>query len=397
MQAVEVRIPGEYWDSFIYNDRLYLFSLNGDILVYRWDQLIQSFPIKDDWRPLFWQFLSRSRAWYAPELQKILESPKIRQGISLLIDSMTAVPHTVGETGLRSALVDVAASPAHPHTDVEAFYNTLYLSSSKGVHAASLSTKLNNRFSISTDIPAFRVACSLGSMAVAAGSEGMFEQVLAPRGQWQTRSEPAQLSSKPCVACSWASFDVIATSGPRSDGYVAAFAKPSRTRRDEAIVRDARELVGVVDAAELFPSSSGLLFGEQDLLILASPSTLLIDSWNPYLRRDNYGADVGSSLSGQRQLQVSSLTDDAIDGAATVFGITVEMDSSLIVIGVDGTIRDFGEPVNWRCFQRSKRYFNQLHVTHGDHIRVYAFVDDYFMPSELRGPAVRRPSTQPGD
>src|SRR5262249_59810868 len=95
MQAVELRIPGEYWDSLIYNDRLYLFTLAGDILAYRWDQLIQSLAIEQNLRPLFWQFLARGRAWYAPELRRLLESPKVFQEIKLLVNEVTANPYTV--------------------------------------------------------------------------------------------------------------------------------------------------------------------------------------------------------------------------------------------------------------------------------------------------------------
>src|SRR5439155_12853964 len=135
--------------------------------------------------------------------------------------------------------------------------NILYLSSSAGVHAASLSRKLEDDFVISTDIPTFRVACSYGSMAVAAGSEGMFEQVLTPARYWPERNDPIQLSNRPCTACSWVSFDVIGTSGPRSAGYVAAFAKPLHTRGEEVDAPDTRHLVGVVDAGELFPRSTG--------------------------------------------------------------------------------------------------------------------------------------------
>src|SRR5262249_21039927 len=151
------------------------------------------------------------------------ESPKVFQEIKLLVNEVTANPYTVPSTNLQNALIQAATSPAHPHTDVEAFYNILYISSSLGVHDAHFSSRLEGSFGIITDIPAFRVACSYGSMAVAAVSEGMFEQLLTPVSHWPERTEPVQLSSRPCTACSWASFDVIGTSGPRSAGYIAAF------------------------------------------------------------------------------------------------------------------------------------------------------------------------------
>ena len=144
--------------------------------------------------------------------------------------------------------------------------------------------------------------------------------------------------------------------------------------------------MGAIGSEELFPSSSGLMFGVADLLVMAVRSSLFIDHWNPYLRRDDQGVDVQYSLFNQQELLVSDLTDDAIDGAATIFGIVVEMDSSLLLRGVDGTITAFGEPVNWRTYPRSRRYLNQLHITYDDHVSIFAFADDYFINEENRGP-----------
>ena len=397
MQVVEVRIPGQYWDSFIYNGKLYLFTLNGDIMTYHWDRLVRSVPVEEDCRPLFWQFLARGRSWYSPELQKLLESPKILQEIRTLTAKMTADPYDLSPKGLREALVEICRSPAHPHTDVEGFYDTIYLSSSSGVHAAPLTRKLANNFRMSTDIPALRVACSYGSMAVAAGSEGMYEQTLISLQDWPFRNEPVQLSTRNCSACSWASFDVIGTAGPGEAGFVAAFTKPhpeEAEMRLRSLVGSSRHLLGVVGSDELFPSADGLLFGADNLLIMAARSSLFIDGWNPFLRRDNQGVDVQYSLFSRQKLEVGELTDDVIDGAATVFGIVVEMDSALLVRGVDGTITAFGEPVNWRTYPRSYRYLNQLHIVYENYVGIYAFVEDYFTPSDERGPAVQRPRSK---
>ena len=394
MQAVEVRIPGRFWDSFIYDSRLYLFSLNGDILVYNWDRLVQSIAVDADCRPLLWQFLATGQAWYMPELQKLLESPKILHEVKALTEKVIAHPYEISTESLRNAFIEAAESPAHPHTDVEAFHRNLYISSSSGVYAASLTRKLANRFQLSTDIPALRMACSYGSMAVAAGSEGMFDQVLTPVRSWSGRNDPRRLSSRHCVACSWAVFDVVGTSGPGDAGFIAAFSKPQPGETSlslTSITSTSRQLLEVIGSDELFPSSDGLLFGAENLLVMASRSSLYIDGWNPRRRREDQGVDVQKSLFNEYVIRVDDFTDEAIDGAATVFGIAVEMDSALLVRGADGTISGFGEPVNWRTFPRARRYLNQLHATYDEYVGIFAFVDDYFTSTANRGPAVRRP------
>lgn len=389
MQAVELRIPGEYWDSFVYDNFLYLFTQNGDIEVYNWDRLLQSLAISTNYWPIFWQFMARGRAWYKPELQTLLASPPLRQQIDEVRQAVTSKPYSISSRQLRQALTRTAPSPAHPHTDVEAFYNYLYLSSSAGVHYASLKRVLESDFDLINDIPTFRVACSYGTMALAAGSEGIFEQILMSERYAPERYDPVQLSDRTCIACSWASFDVIATAGPRNAGYVAAFSAP---RRDQSGLKEERHLIGLVDADDLFSTSDGLLFGAADLLVLATNSALLIDGWNPYKRRENgIGTDVNSSLLTRREIKVERLKGVAIDAAATVFGIVIELEDSLLVIGVDGSFKRLREPVNWRCFPRSQRYLNQMHVTYDDHVRIYGFIDDYFIPHSERGPAIRRP------
>jgi hypothetical protein len=385
MQAVELRIMGEYWDSFLYNDRLYLFTQEGDICVYSWDRLVRSIPIHNNYRPLFWQFLARGKAWYMPELQALLESPKIRQEILTLRDAICAEPYYISEENLKKALIQTSSSPAHPHTDVEAFYNSLYLSSTLGVHTARLNKPLESQFDRTTDIPAFRLACSYGTMALAAGSNGVFEQTLTSERYLEDRYEPVQLSDRMCASCSWASFDVVATSGSGGAGYVAAFSKPSR---DE---EESRQLIGVVDSSDLFSSSDGLLFGSGDLLVLANQSTLMFDGWNPYRRRTDYGIDLGKSLLGQERVEIEGLTDEPIDGGVAVYGIVLELDESLLIVSVDGTTTSLPEPVNWRTFPRSQRYMNHLHVTYDDHIRIRAITDDYFISPKTRGHAMHRP------
>ena len=352
--------------------------------------------IDSDCRPLFRQFLTRGRTWYKPEFQELLESPKLLNEIRALSDRITIHPHEVTTKNLQESLIETAESPAHPHTDVEAFYNVLYLSSSSGVRAAPLTRKLSNNSSRLSDIPALRVACSYGSMAVAAGSEGMYDQLLTSFPDWPNRNEPRQLSGRTCMACSWADFDVIGSSGPGDAGFIAAFTKPQKedTESSLSVSSTTRELLDVIGSDDLFPSSDGLLFGAQNLLVMASQSHLYIDGWNPHLRREDQGVDVQRSLFNRYEVQVEDLTEEAIDGAATTFGIAVEMDSALVLRGVDGSISGFGEPVNWRTFPRSYRYMNQLHVTYDEYIAIFAFVDDYFTPDENRGPAVHRPGSR---
>jgi len=42
MQSIKISIEGDYWDSYIYMGRLYLWTFNNDLLIVNWNQLISS-------------------------------------------------------------------------------------------------------------------------------------------------------------------------------------------------------------------------------------------------------------------------------------------------------------------------------------------------------------------
>jgi hypothetical protein len=397
MQPVEIRIPGEFWDSFIYNGRLYLITLDGYIKTYNWEQMIHSINVPADCRPLFRQYLTLGQEWYSPQLQRILESPAVRLTVESLTAKIAHKFYEVSPKSIQAALMATNSSPSHPHTDIEGFYNVLYISSLDGIYAAPLRRKLGKAFHRMTDVPALRVACSWGSMAVAAGSEGMFDYLLRDFSDSSAKTNLRQLSDRYCAACSWSSFDVVGSYGPKSAGFIAAFSKPKAEEKEfkPSLTATSRDLIQVIDSDAIFGSAGGLLFGGKNVLVMASRRKLEIDGYNPRLRDENAKVvNFQQALFNERHLDVRELTDDAIGGAAAVYGILVEMDNALLLRGIDGTISGFGQPVNWRTFPRSRNYLNQLHVTCDEYISIFAFPDDYFISASDRGPAAYRPQSR---
>jgi len=43
MQPLMIKIPGNFWDVQIYSGKLYLWEMNGDLVVYNWEGIIDSF------------------------------------------------------------------------------------------------------------------------------------------------------------------------------------------------------------------------------------------------------------------------------------------------------------------------------------------------------------------
>ena len=44
MQALRIIVPGSYWDSQIYQGRLYLFNMDGSLFALDWDETIEEYP-----------------------------------------------------------------------------------------------------------------------------------------------------------------------------------------------------------------------------------------------------------------------------------------------------------------------------------------------------------------
>jgi hypothetical protein len=391
MQAVKISIEGEYWDSFLYNDRLYLFTAQGSIETYAWDRLIDSFSIRPELRPLLRHFTARGRAWYSTALQELLESPDAAQALHSLTDQVTATKFEISRENLINSRISVTNSPAHPHTDVEAFYSNLYLSSQSGVHVMQIRPKAPLRTRRSERIfdgPSFRVSASYGALALAAGEDGLFKAMSPGSGYWERHERARQVSDSSCIGCNWAAFDLIASS-PGTGGYVAAFSRTSSTQQAQ---HEERQFLGVIQATELFDTSDGLMFGAGDKLLLASESHLLVDVWNPNRRRTDFGLDLDRSLTATYRLDEPRLLSGVLDGSPAVFGAVIELDETLLILGSDGSSQSFKEPINWRIFPRSERYLNHLHVTYEDRLIIYAFVHDYFLTeSNRRSFAMRRP------
>lgn len=392
MQALEVSIPGSYWDSLLYDGNLYLFTRQGDITIHNWDRLVGSMAWEADAKPLAVQYLTRGKAWYSPALRQLLRSPSTKAHLTALTDALTSKRHIAPSGLVEASRSRQIESPAYPHTDVETYYNNVYVGGSQGIYEAPLQGDDEGRFQRILDAPSLRIASGYGHLAVAAGSDGLLDhQLVKPRyrGYWGETGVTEEVSSTHCQSVSWARFDIVGSSREGSGGFLAAYSSPKWT--DENNDRVDRSLLGIVEADQLFDASGdGYMFAASDQLARVHEGGIEFEAWNPYHRRRGAGVDIGKSRSPGASFQDKRLSSSVLDASAAVFGAIVELDDSLLVLGSDGTTRRFPEPINWRCFPRSTRYINHLHITYPNQVRIFAFVHDYFQ-AKGQGPGTGRP------
>ena len=72
------------------------------------------------------------------------------------------------------------------------------------------------------------------------------------------------------------------------------------------------------------------------------------------------------------------------------FGSVIELDRSIVIVRSDDEILTLpGVSVNWRVFNRSKQYENQLHVIYERRLEIFSFNHDYFVDQKEKFSGVR--------
>lgn len=373
MQPLRMTIPGKYWDSFIYKGRLYLFGINGDIRSVAWGDFISSWKVSDETKIAFVCAFQRSDYLYSSEVQDLLIDREIRTVMKGKFQKLSQTQLHATEKMILAAEKGHQDSPCpFPHADLELYQDQLYVGSAYGLYKASCNKK--TKYPVSTrpekkwDGPVLGLSASYGALAMAAGSEGLFELDLGYGAYFEDRQNPRQLSSNGCRDCGWAYFSVFASSD--SSGYLAEFSK----RSDGEYDREAdRHFERVESASEIF-GSDGYCWGTQDKLCQAIPNAIKVVKYEPWSPNpENRIHQIGT-------VRFDPWKGEVISAATANFGVVVELENALVVFPSEGKpITLPGEPVNWRVFPRSRHYENQLHVVYEDRLEILSFNQDYLV------------------
>ena len=127
MQPVKITILGDYFDCQIYRGRLYLWTFDGELKVYYWNELVRSL-IKDDTDEIAMKFSfidgnylyesSRNDIFKDLDFRNLLISKfKILSCYKLIIDESTLNKYLFGVQDTPTGLIP---------TDTEIYSNKLY-------------------------------------------------------------------------------------------------------------------------------------------------------------------------------------------------------------------------------------------------------------------------------
>lgn len=377
MQPVKMIIPGNYWDSFLYKGRLYLFGIGGDIRSVAWGEFISDWQIQDELRVAFVCAYLRSDYLYSSEVQDLLRDSEIQSVMRGKFDLLSRTELHATETMLEQFEKGRQTNPIpFPHADIEIYMDQLFVGSAYGLYQATCNKK--NRYPISTkpnkkwDGPVLSMSASYGSLALASGEEGLFEHGISQGYRSDTREDMRQLAQVNCRECSWAFFSIFASSD--SSGYLAEFSKLT----DGVYNRDAERNFERIETAEQIFGTEGYSWGVQDKLCQARQGSIKVVKYEPW----------GNSQEAIRELGdifFEPWKGEVVSAVTTNFGMIIELDNALVVFPSNGQpVTIPGEPVNWRVFPRSRHYENQLHVIYGDRLEIYSFNHDYLVDQQQK-------------
>jgi len=385
MQPLKMTIAGKFWDSYIYKGKLYLWNMDGSIRIINWDRLIASWNVDVRLRLPLEAAFSRSDFLYRPDLQRMFSDPDVRDLMREKFVALSRNELDISPQRLAAHEANQQDNPfAFPHSDCEIYDRTIYVSAPSGVTSAT--TGRGTKFPISTktekrwDAPVLRLSASWGSLALAVGSEGLYEADLSgyyPNWSWsEERRNPIKRATEHCADCNWTFHSIFGSS--ERGGFLASFRKSSaQTTLFEPMHTQQRVFDRVITEQELW-GRQGYAWGVQDKLCLATEGRINVLKYQPWNRDGEHIVSLGFA-------EIRPWKGSVISASSAPFGVVVELENALVVYPSKGaSVTIGGEPVNWRVFPRARHYKNQLHIVKEDCLEIYSFNQDYLVDQSTK-------------
>ena len=409
MQALRIRLPGDFYDSQIYDKYLYLWCIDGSIITLNWQAVIERIKIQIDSTLIttLQLVLEDGKDLYHNRLMKNI---KVNHLMKKELQALSQYEINLTERDIQDCKPQFQDNRfPFPHSDVVFHEKKLYVASQEGISVTDQGQS-EGKFIPERilDIPTFSIDISHYRLAIASGDEGLFYYPL--NSNFRKTNNPSQLSEKDCNRTRWmypnifmssyehqgslAQFEKISTkerstvkpekqyllegSSSSQSRNLAVLDRSPQEKRDNAA--DEIKFLGMTPSEEIFKkptldleqkqrSKVQCTWGVEDKIYWATEKTIEVVQYK--------------SAKNQRYLKpvkVENLTDEIISAGSSAFGVVLEMDEGLLV--VDSLLQSSfigNEPTNWRVFPNSINYINHLHVISDDYMDIYIFTHDYFV------------------
>lgn len=382
MHTIELRVPGEYYDSLIYSGRLYLWSADGSILELDWNRLIEERVLPTLDQRLHFAIhccFRRGSYLYSYDWSYFRRDSEM---LEMLVDRFRELANTpiqLSEIDIARSMVKERDNPfVFPHADIVRHEDRFYVGSSKGLQVSDYA--FENSVKKVWDGPAYSLDVNQKQIAIAAGSDGLFEHAISSLNHAQSKLTKMQETHSSNFV-RWVYPSLYGSSYDGGHLYNYAIQKAGDDEQDEQKDEKRRVFLGTIADDDLYeqvlhkPALAGYSWGVRDKICFAKDSRINVVKYIP---------DTPSKSKNSLNFALlSSATCGAkwgnIIGADSAhFGYIIEVDDGLWVLKSNEEWMWLeGEPVNWRIFPNTQDYLNQLHVINDDYLSVFAFTHDY--------------------
>ncbi len=379
MQHIKLTIPGNFWDTQLYAGYLYIFDDDCGIKIIDWNKAINERFSKDiDLKaPAHVAFLE-SNLFYKKAAQIILKDPEIKDILLKKFKKLSDISLTLQLKSLdNKSLIEQKNPFPFPHADSEIYYRKMYVGLKSGVHYSECNgINLKSNIEKIWDAPIFDIAASdsCTALALATGSEGLYQLKINTKKGDSNKNEPENLSINNCAYCDWSYFNIFATSHI-SPSFFAAF---KRNKNPEKNKKKIRKFDKIITEQEIF-AKSGFSWGIHDkIYTYQNDETIEAVRYSP-------NRDGSHDFTPLGALNLDKCYGEIVSAKVASFGTVIEFEEDIIVITSNKEIIVFpGEPVNWRIFANSTNYTNQLHIIYEDRLEIYSFYNDYFVDQKAK-------------
>jgi hypothetical protein len=393
MQPVKITLKGDYYDCQIYRGRLYLWTFDGDLKVYNWNELVQSFIKKEtDNIAMTFCFLDGNYLYKS----SLIELFKDKDFKGLLLKKFKEIEKPTFELSLTELEKYIFGQQETPTgilpTDTEIYSNKLYFINENGLYSGSAHRAKSEKYPVSSK-PSKLWDCNLLSLkankypqlALSGGDEGLFELNMASSlpsnlERIEKRSPIFQVSKNHSSFSNYSYLNIYNTSLVENS-FLATF-KWNITKDNNNKEKPLRDYDTYINDKTIFDVKNKKHFvswGIEDKLYKATEGGFEIIKINNYANPDK----------GEKQFNRLKTVDfnawkgKVINGGTAYFGNIVECENALIVIQSDSKTLTIPGPITkWRIYPRSMNYENHLHVILDDRIEIYSFNHDYFLNQE---------------
>lgn len=371
MQPLKITILGDYYDSYIYSGMLFLWKTDGSIGVYHWEAILELLKNESDAIAITCAFKD-SRYLYNKSLTGFFRDIEIKNIVERKFERLSKQEFVIDSDILSKCAFSVQENKfPSPHSAIGFYNNRLYVSSKEGVWSANTRAKTKHFISSNvqkkSDISVLDFDISYATLAISSGADGLYELYTDEAYDYiDSKDAYRLLSNGRSDRVSWNYYSIYSSSY-NDPGYMARFHKEKTTYRHYKRLFD--EIVG----SERFFGLHNYSWGVHDKICMIEEKAIEVVKYEPWNLEE-----IVRKMGTIRSDRISK--EDFVTASSSYFGIILEFGNHILVITSDENYLQIdGEPVNWRVFNKSKQYENQLHVVFDDRLEVYSFNQDYFI------------------